>query len=87
MVCSSDCATAFDRNERAVHVLLEKSAQTARATAFYCYLCAALSGAAAIVAWFMLPLPFLILFTGGCALVLFVAGFWHGRVAQQHNPD
>jgi hypothetical protein len=27
----------------------------------------------------MLPSPFLILFTGGCAVVLIASGIWHGR--------
>jgi hypothetical protein len=36
-----------------------------------------------VFAWFMLPSPFLILFTGGCAVVLLLSGFWYGRAAKK----
>ena len=87
ITCSANCASAISRDSQALQLLLDKSAQTARASAFYCYLCGALSAAAAVAAWFMLPSPFLIYFTAACALVLFAAGFWYGRVAKQHNVD
>jgi hypothetical protein len=67
----------------AIQQLLAKSAQSARANAFYCYLTGALSAAASVVAWFMLPSPFLILFTGGCAVVLIASGVWHGLAAKK----
>lgn len=79
LVCSDACSSALERNERTLQRLLDKSAQTSRASAFYCYLCGGLSAAAAVVAWFMLPSPFLILFTGATAVVLIVSGFWYGR--------
>ena len=53
--------------DQALQMILQRSVQSARASAFYCYLTAGLSAAAAIVAWFMLPSLFLILFTSGCA--------------------
>jgi len=87
IVCSEDCSTALTRNTRTVQLLLEKNAQSAQASAFYCYLTSALSAGAAVAAWFMLPSPFLIYFTAACALVLFAAGFWYGRVAQKHGLD
>ena len=68
-------------------MLLDKTAQSARASALYCYLTAGLSAGAAVAAWFMLPSPFLIYFTAACALALFAAGFWHGRVARKHSVD
>ena len=83
VVCSGECATALGRNERALQLLLDKSVHSARASAFYCYLCGGLSAGAAIAAWFMLPSPFLIYFTAACALVCFAAGFWHGRGAKK----
>jgi hypothetical protein len=64
-------------------MILQRTAQSARASAFYCYVSGGLSAVAAVVAWFMLPSPFLILFTGGCALVLIASGLWHGRVAKR----
>jgi hypothetical protein len=67
-------------------MMLQHGRQNAKASAFYCYLCAGLSAVAAIAAWFMLPSPFLILFTGGCALVLAASGFWYSRIAGQHTP-
>jgi len=85
IVCSADCGAGLERESQALQLLLAKSAQTARASAFYCYLTAALSAAAALAAWFMLPSPFLIYFTGACALVLGAAGFWYGRVAKKQN--
>ena len=79
MVCSNNCATALERNEQVLQLLLEKSAQNARASAFYCYLCGGLSAAAAVAAWFMLPSPFLIYFTGACSVALILSGIWYGR--------
>jgi len=79
LVCSSECAANLKRNEEALQLLLQKSLQNAQASAFYCYLCSALSAAAAVAAWFMLPSPFLIYFTGGCAVVLLAAGVWYQR--------
>jgi hypothetical protein len=87
MVCSSECAAALERADRAIQSILQKSVQSMNASAFYCYLCAALSAAAAIVAWFMLPSPFLILFTGGCAFVLTLSGIWYGRIAKKQSGD
>ena len=81
IVCSSDCSSALAREASAVQMLLDKSAQSARASAFYCYLTGALSAGAAVAAWFMLPSPFLILFTGACAIVLIISGVWYGRGA------
>ena len=87
MVCSNDCATALARNDQAIQLILQKSLQSLRASAFYCYLCGGLSGAAAIVAWFLLPSTFLILFTSGCALALVASGIWYGRAARKQNME
>jgi len=87
MVCSSDCATALARADQAMQMILERSAQSARASAFYCYVSGGLSAAAAVVAWFMLPSPFLILFTGACAVVLIASGVWYGRGAKRQSTD
>ncbi|HWX21003.1 MAG TPA: hypothetical protein VN578_13970 [Candidatus Binatia bacterium] len=90
MACSNECAAALARNDEALRQLsttsqqlLQQSRQSARASAFYCYLCAALSAGAAVVAWFMLPSPFLILFTAGCSIVLIISGLWYSRVARK----
>lgn len=87
MVCSSDCAAALARADNAMQLILQKSEQSARASAFYCYLCGILSAGAAVGAYFLLPSPFLILFTAACALVLLVSGFWYGRVAKGQKLD
>ena len=79
MVCSPECAAALAQGDQALQMILQRSAQSARASAFYCYVTAGLSAAAAIVAWFMLPSLFLILFTSGCAVVLLLSGLWFGR--------
>jgi hypothetical protein len=74
ITCSEQCVTALTQNEIALQAMLQQGRQNAKASAFYCYLCGALSAIAAVTAWFMLPSPFLILFTGGCAAVLTASG-------------
>lgn len=81
VVCSDSCARGLARGEQLLEAILNQSLRGARASAFYCYLCAGLSAGAAVVAWFMLPSMFLILFTGGCAVVLLFSGIWYGRAA------
>jgi len=83
VVCSSECAESLSRNEKALEAILYQGIRSVQASAFYCYVCAGLSGGAAVVAWFMLPSPFLILFTAGCAVVLLVSGIWYGRAAKK----
>ena len=83
MVCSESCAGMLVRQDKAIEFLVQKSVQNARANAFYCYLCGALSGVGAIVAAYMFPSPFLIMFMAGCAFVLVVSGFWHSRAARR----
>ncbi len=83
LVCSPGCSVALERNERALHLLLEKSAQSARASAFYCYMSSGLSAAAAVGAWFMLPSPFLIYFAGAGSVALLLSGLWYGHSAKQ----
>jgi hypothetical protein len=83
--CSTSCTTELAARSKGLELLLDRSAQSAQASAFYCYLTGGLSAAAAVAAWFMLPSPFLIYFTAACALALFAAGFWHGRVARKQN--
>lgn len=81
--CSDACSAALALNEATMQLLLHKSEQSARASAFYCYLCGGLSAGAAVAAWFMLPSPFLIYFTGGCAAVLILSGIWYQRGARK----
>ena len=83
MVCSADCANALSRDGKAIQMILQQTVHSAQASAFYCYLCAGLSAGAAVVAWFMLPSPFLILFTAGCAIALTLSGIWYGRAARK----
>lgn len=91
-VCSGDCAAALARGEEMLRQLstinrqlLHRSLQNARASAFYCYLCGALSAAAAVAAWFMLPSPFLICFTAACAIVLVLSGIRYQRAARKQS--
>ena len=85
MVCTSKCASALAHEGKIIQLLLDKSAQSARASAFYCYLTGGLSAAAAVAAWFMLPSPFLIYFTGACAVVLILSGIWYQRGARKQD--
>jgi hypothetical protein len=87
IVCSEGCAAALVGVEKALQLLLQKSAQSAKASAFYCYLCAGLSAGAAMAAWFMLPSPFLIYFTAACAVVLTLSGFWYQRAARKQSVE
>lgn len=83
MACSDDCAAALTRTEQGLELILQKSLQSAQASAFYCYLCGGLSAGAAVAAWFMLPSPFLIWFTSGCAAVLIASGVWYSTISRK----
>jgi len=83
MICSTACGIALAQQDRGIQSILQKSVQGLKASAFYCYLCGGLSAGAAIVAWFMLPSTFLILFTGACAVVLFASGIWYTIVSRK----
>jgi len=85
LVCSDNCAVALARGDKALQLILQKSLQSARASAFYSYLCGGLSAAGAVGAWFYLPVPFLIWFTAGCSLVFVVSGIWYGRIARKSD--
>ncbi len=87
MVCSTECATALARNDGALQSILQKSVQSLKASAFYCYLCGALSAGASIGAWFMLRSPFLILFTGACGVVLILSGAWYHWAARKQDLE
>ena len=66
-------------------MILHKSAQSARASAFYSYLCGGLSVAGAVGAWFWLRVDFLIWFMAGCGFVFLASGWWYGRIAKKQN--
>ena len=83
MVCSDHCAAALTRDDKAMQLILQKSVQSARASAFYSYLCGGLSLAGAVGAWFYLPVPFLVWFTAGCSVVFIASGIWYGRIARK----
>ena len=85
MVCSENCAASLDQNDKAMRLILQKSLQSARASAFYSYLCGGLSAAGAIGAKFYLPSPFLIWFCAGCSVVFIASGIWYGRIAGKND--
>jgi len=85
MVCSTECSAALAQQDHGLQAILQKSVQSLKASAFYCYLCGGLSAGAAIVAWFLLPSTFLILFTGACAVVLFASGIWYTLVSRKQG--
>ena len=86
LVCSENCAAALTRADKAMELILQKSLQSARASAFYSYLCGGLSAAGAVGAYFYLPVPFLVWFTAGCSIVFITSGIWYGRIARKQNP-
>ena len=85
LVCSDNCAAALARNDQALELILQKSLQSARASAFYSYLCGGLSAAGAVGAHFYLPVPFLVWFTAGCSVVFIASGIWYGRIARKND--
>ena len=87
MVCSDDCATALTREGKAMDLILRKSLQSARASAFYSFLCGALSAGGAIGAWYYLPSPFLIWFCVGCSAVFIASGIWFALIAKRDLTD
>jgi hypothetical protein len=85
LVCSDNCAAALTRDDKAMQLILQKSVQSARASAFYSFLCAGLSAAGAIGAHYYLPSPFLIWFTSGCAVVFIASGIWFAAIARKQS--
>ena len=83
-VCSGVCDNALAKQDLALQLILQKSVQSARASAFYSFLCGGLSAAGAVGAWFYLPVPFLIWFTAGCSLVFIASGAWYGWIARKN---
>ena len=83
MVCSETCGAALTRGDQAMDLILQKSLQSARASAFYSYLCGGLSAAGAVGAYFYLPVPFLMWFTAGCSVVFIASGVWYSRIASK----
>jgi hypothetical protein len=83
MVCSDDCAASLVREAKAMDSILQKSLQSSRASAFYSFLCGALSAAGAIGAHFYLQVPFLIWFCAGCAVVFAASGSWYAWIARK----
>lgn len=87
MVCSADCADTLARNDRALQLILQKSFQSARASAIYSFLCSGLSAAGAVGAWYYLPVPFLVWFTAGCSAVFLASGLWYVSMTRKQNFD
>ena len=85
MVCSDACATALDRQARALDMVLQKSLQNTRASAFYYFLCGLLMAGGAVGAWFYFPAPFLIWLCAGCAAVFIATGCWYLWIARQNQ--
>jgi hypothetical protein len=86
MVCSDACDTALIRADKAMELILQKSLQSAQASAFYSYLCGGLSAAGAVGAYYYLPVPFLMWFTAGCSVVFVASGVWYGQIAKKTKP-
>ena len=83
LVCSENCAAALAKADRAMEAILQKSLQSARASAVYSFLCGGLSAAGAVGAYFYLPVPFLIWFCVGSSFVFIASGIWYGWTAKK----
>ena len=84
-MCSENCADALIRADAAMQLILQKSLQSARASAFYSYLCGGLSAAGTVGAYFYLPVPFLVWFIAGCSVVFTASGIWYGQIAKKQK--
>ncbi len=85
LTCLTGCAEALARNEQALELILQKSLQNARASAYYYYLCAAACAAGSVGAWHYLPAPFLVWFMAGCSGVFVITGLWYGYLARKQS--
>lgn len=85
LVCSPECQATLARDDKAMQSILLKSVQSARASANYNYMCAALSAGATVGAYYYVPLPFLIVFIGACSVIFLAAGLWQGRIARKQS--
>jgi len=85
MVCSDKCDAALTRADQAMELILQKSLQNARASAFYSFLCGGLSAGGAIGAQFYLPVPFLVWFCGGCCVVFIASGIWYTCISRKQK--
>ena len=85
LACSDQCLAALGKTEKGIELLLQKSQQSARASAFYSYLCGGLSLFGAIGAGVYLPVPFLVWFTAGCAVVFIASGIRYSRIARNNH--
>lgn len=66
-----------------MELILRKSVQSARASAFYSFLCGTLSAGGAIGAARYLPSAFLVWFCAGCSVVFFASGLWYAAIARK----
>ncbi len=85
LVCSEECGKALARESKAMELILQKSVENARASAFYSFLCSALSAAGAVGGWYYLRSPFLIWFCVGCSLVFLASGTGFAIIARKNS--
>jgi uncharacterized membrane protein len=85
-VCSPACGAALIRADAAVELIISKSVQTARAGVFAFYVLGGVFVACAILAAFMMPTPFLMVFLAIWGVVMIVVGFLYGRVSKRQIP-
>jgi len=85
--CSAACATALTKADAAVELILQKSAQSARASALNCYLGGGIFVATGVLAAVIMPAPFLIIFPPALGIVLIISGVAYGRAAKTQRPE
>jgi hypothetical protein len=64
-------------------LILRKSRQSASASAFYSFLCGALSAGGAVGAWYYVSSSFLIWFCAGCSAVFIISGLSFAAIARR----
>jgi hypothetical protein len=85
--CSATCAAALTKADAAVELILQKSAQSARASALNCYLGGGIFVATGVLAAFIAPMPFLIIFPPALGIVLIISGIAYSRAAKRQTPE
>jgi hypothetical protein len=68
-------------------LIIQKSAQSARASALNCYLGGGIFVATGVFAAVIMPAPFLILFPPALGIVLIISGVAFGKAAKRQTPE
>jgi hypothetical protein len=84
--CSSSCAEALSKSERAVELILSKHVQGARVTAFFLYALGTIFLAVGIIGYLVEPRMLMPnAMAGACGFALIISGFAYHRIAGRRH--